>query len=53
MMVGKANDIKNHPWFKGVDWGSVSRKEIPPPWVPEVSSSTDFSHFDNYADSGE
>ena len=42
----------NHIWFKGVDWNVVARKEIPPPWVPEVTSKTDFSHFDDYPDSG-
>ena len=35
-----------------MDWSVVARKEIPPPWVPEVSGGTDFSYFDNYPDSG-
>ena len=43
----------DHIWFKGVDWNAVKKKEIPPPWVPDVQSKTDFSHFDNYPDSGE
>ena len=25
------NEIKNHIWFKGLDWNKLSRKEIPPP----------------------
>lgn len=41
-MVNGANDIKQHVWFKGVDWSMVSKKKIQPPWVPELSSSTDF-----------
>jgi serine/threonine protein kinase len=29
-------DIKQHPFFEDVDWDSVYRKEIPPPFKPEV-----------------
>lgn len=43
----------DHPWFKGVDWEGVMLKEIPPPWVPELKSQTDFSYFDDYPDSGD
>ena len=25
------SEIKNHVWFKGLDWNKLSRKEIPPP----------------------
>ena len=40
-MKGGAEDIKTHPWFKGVDWAAVNGKKIPPPWVPEVKSHID------------
>ena len=30
------DDIKNHIWFKGVEWDVVIKKDVPPPWVPEV-----------------
>jgi hypothetical protein len=43
--------VKNHVWFKGVDWNIIARKEIPPPWIPEISSPTDASNFDDYPDS--
>jgi protein kinase A len=42
----------DHNWFKGVDWNVVGRKEIPPPWIPEVSNDIDTTFFDNYPDSG-
>ncbi len=45
--------MKNHIWFKGVDWNSVFKKEIPPPWIPELRSPTDFQYFDDYPDSNE
>lgn len=44
--------MKNHVWFKGVDWGSVYKKEIPPPWVPEENGELG-EHFDEYPDSNE
>ena len=28
----------------------VLGKEIPPPWVPELRSETDFQYFDEYTD---
>jgi protein kinase A/protein kinase X len=43
--------VKRHKWFRGVDWTVVLRREIPPPWVPEVRSMDDTHFFDNYPDS--
>jgi hypothetical protein len=31
----------NHPWFQGVDWGSLERKEIGAPIVPRVGSMSE------------
>ena len=41
-MVNGADDVKGHPWFRGVDWAMVDAKKIQPPWVPELASSTDY-----------
>lgn len=30
-------DIKAHPWFKGVDWEAIYKKEAIPPFEPDVS----------------
>jgi protein-serine/threonine kinase len=38
-----ANEIKNHPFFQGVDWTSL--RDIRPPFVPELQSITDTSYF--------
>ena len=51
-MVKGADDVKNHMWFRGVDWNMVKAKKIQPPWVPELTSTTDFQYFDEYPDSG-
>lgn len=35
---GGAKDVMGHPWFAGVDWKSLERKEIGAPIVPRVAS---------------
>jgi len=35
--------IKGHPWFYGADWDSV--RNIAPPFVPSLQSTTDTSYF--------
>jgi protein kinase A len=35
---GGAKDLMDHPWFQGVDWGSLERKEIGAPIVPRVAN---------------
>ncbi|EIE26793.1 kinase-like protein, partial [Coccomyxa subellipsoidea C-169] len=30
-LAAGTNDIKNHPWFKGLDWNKVARREETPP----------------------
>ncbi|ORY23058.1 kinase-like domain-containing protein [Naematelia encephala] len=32
---GGMADIKAHPWFRGLDWGALHRKEIVPPFEPD------------------
>ena len=45
-----AEDVKNHQWFQGVDWGEVYDKKLIPPFVPRVKGETDTSNFENYSD---
>lgn len=35
---GGLQDIKAHPWFQGVDWEAIYRKEAAPPFEPDVSN---------------
>jgi protein-serine/threonine kinase len=32
-----ADDIKSHPFFKGIDWNNI--KKMDPPFVPDVNGS--------------
>ncbi|XP_029924271.1 myotonin-protein kinase [Myripristis murdjan] len=39
-----SSDFRSHPFFCGLDWGSLHK--IPAPFLPEVSNPTDTSNFD-------
>lgn len=38
-----AQEIKDHPFFAGVDWSSI--RDIDAPFVPHLKSITDTSYF--------
>ena len=48
-----SEEIKEHKWFRGVDWQVVFSRKIPPPWVPKIRNSSDTQYFDRYAESSE
>ena len=39
-------DIKRHPFFKGIDWIKLEQKKIDPPFVPRIRNDGDVSNFD-------
>ena len=41
-------DIKNHPWFSGVNWQKLYEKKIRPPYIPKVTDPGDSRHFELY-----
>lgn len=41
-----AEEIKNHPFFKGIDWSNI--KAIKPLFVPEVHHEFDTKYFDKF-----
>lgn len=40
------NVIKNHPFFSALDWDKLERKEIDPPFKPEVYGKEDTDQID-------
>ena len=38
--------LKAHPFFKGIDWKKLLRKELPAPYQPSVRDSIDVSNID-------
>ncbi|XP_035677707.1 protein kinase C delta type-like [Branchiostoma floridae] len=45
--LGVAGDIRRHPFFSTTDWDRLERKEIPPPYKPNIRSASDVSNFDS------
>ena len=39
-------NIKNDPYFEGIDWDDVLNKKIKPPFIPELNSDLDLRYFD-------
>lgn len=39
-------EIKNHIFFRDVDFEKLMKKEIPPPYKPKVEGPLDTSYFD-------
>jgi len=40
------DEIKAHPWFEGLDWDALAKKQIEPLWKPSVKDNFDYTHFD-------
>jgi hypothetical protein len=52
-MKGGAKDIKQHAWFKSMNWGKLRDSELKSPWTPPITNPLDTSHFDPYDDEEE
>eukprot|EP00413_Alexandrium_margalefii_P047884 CAMPEP_0204584322 /NCGR_PEP_ID=MMETSP0661-20131031/46272_1 /ASSEMBLY_ACC=CAM_ASM_000606 /TAXON_ID=109239 /ORGANISM="Alexandrium margalefi, Strain AMGDE01CS-322" /LENGTH=324 /DNA_ID=CAMNT_0051593759 /DNA_START=33 /DNA_END=1007 /DNA_ORIENTATION=+ len=52
-LKGGSDDIKQHKWFKDMNWDNLIAKTIPAPFKPVVKSANDTSNFDDYPDSEE
>ena len=41
-----ANKIKQHPYFKGVNWDDAWNQKLKPPFIPNLKDDMDLSCFD-------
>ncbi|KAI0307259.1 serine/threonine protein kinase [Multifurca ochricompacta] len=41
-----AAELKEHPFFKTIDWDALSRKQVTPPFKPVVESDESTANFD-------
>ena len=41
-----ADEIRAHPFFAAIDWAAVMRREVAPPWKPNVQGDLDVGNFD-------
>ena len=39
-------DIKAHPWFASIDWDALDRRELTPPFKPNITGTTDIRYFE-------
>lgn len=44
--IDDAEELKRHPFFGDIDWTSLAKKVITPPFKPKLKSETDVSYFD-------
>ena len=45
-LTDAASDVKDHPFFAAEDWDALLAQKTTPPFVPQLSSLTDTSNFD-------
>lgn len=43
--IEDANELKKHPFFRGLDWADLSQKKVPAPFVPKITGELDVSNF--------
>ena len=36
-----AEEVKQHKWFRGVDFKMVFERRVPPPWTPKLKNLVD------------
>jgi protein-serine/threonine kinase len=41
-----SENIKKHPFFKGINWNDAYQRKIKPPFIPKLKNDTDLRYFD-------
>ena len=44
-LKGRAQEVKNHPYFSDIDWGALARKEVKPDFIPRIDDAFDSANF--------
>lgn len=52
-LKGGVDDLKQHHWFKSVNWEYMERRQVRPPYKPRVAGPADASNFDRYPEDGD
>ncbi|KAF2733816.1 Pkinase-domain-containing protein [Polyplosphaeria fusca] len=45
---GGAQTVKNHPWFRNIDWNALYNRKVNGPIVPHLRGPADTRNFDEY-----
>jgi len=46
MRLGVVKRIQNHIFFSNMDWAAIEKRQVAPPFKPNIKSPSDFSNFD-------
>ena len=49
-LAGGYRDVKQHPFFREVNFTKLVKKQIKAPWRPEILDPLDISHFESFVD---
>ncbi|XP_068763342.1 protein kinase C delta type isoform X2 [Struthio camelus] len=44
--LGVTGNIRDHSFFKTVNWAALEKREVDPPFRPKVKSASDYNNFD-------
>uniref|UniRef100_G1MRI6 Protein kinase C n=1 Tax=Meleagris gallopavo TaxID=9103 RepID=G1MRI6_MELGA len=44
--LGVTGNIRAHPFFKTINWTTLEKREVDPPFKPKVKSASDYNNFD-------
>ena len=47
--AGGAEEIRQHPWFEGLDFEELVAKRLKAPWTPKVKDAMDCSNFNDWS----
>ena len=42
-------DVKEHPWFKSMDFEKLNEKKLKSPWKPKITNPLDARNFDDFS----
>ena len=45
------NDIKNHAFFKNMNWDKLLKQEIEAPFIPKIKDNNELKYYNVYPDS--
>ena len=45
------DDIKNHSFFKSMNWDKLLREELPAPFIPKIKGDNELKYYNVYPDS--
>ncbi|XP_067159353.1 protein kinase C delta type isoform X3 [Apteryx mantelli] len=44
--LGVTGNIRDHSFFKTINWAALEKREVDPPFRPKVKSASDYNNFD-------